>query len=204
MKNINRGAIFCIVFTASLFATTVFARTGASIARPSALRSVPSKPTILRLAKGVKRVTALSAVDAITKGSSNMSFNSAAFTNGAQLNSNNTSMVQGASSVQAGTSAGSTTLSSDLLTGANLLTVGKLFSGATGNLVKKMQTSAIASSNVSTLGSASTKITGDAGTFGNSSFSQSGTVLGATVAQGPVTGSVGTVNLSGNLYSPTS
>ena len=204
MKNINIGAIFCIIFAASIFGTTVFARRSQYAPKSSALTSVPSKPTILCLADGVKRVTALSAVDAITKGGSNMRFNSAAFTNGAQLNVNNASTVQGASSVQAGTSAGSTTLSSDLLTGANLLTVGKMLSGATGNLVKKMQTSAIASSNISTLGSASTKITGDAGTFGNSSFSQSGTVLGANVAQGPVTGSVGTVNLAGNPYSPAS
>ncbi|MBM3631805.1 MAG: hypothetical protein FJX00_02340 [Alphaproteobacteria bacterium] len=133
-----------------------------------------------------------------------MSFNSAAFTHGAQLNSNNSSMVQGASSVQAGTSAGSTVLNSDLLTGANLTTVGKMFSGATGNLVKKMQTSAIASKNISTSGSASTKVKGDAGTLGNSSFSQASTVLGATVAQGPVTGSVGTVNLTGNVSNPNS
>jgi hypothetical protein len=204
MKKLNKSAVFCIVFVTSLFAKAVFARTGASIARSSPLTSVPSKPTILPLARKVKNVTALSTIDAITKGSSNMSFDSSAFAHGAQLNSNNTSMVQGASSMQAGTSAGSTTLSSDLLTGANLLTAGKMFSGASGNLVKKMQTSAIASSNISTLGSASTKITGDAGTFGNSSFSQSGTVLGATVTQGPVTGSAGTVHLSGNPYSPTS
>lgn len=200
MKKLNSGAVFVI----SIFATSVFGGAGASIARSSKPTSVPSKPTILCLAKGVKRVSALSAIDAITKGSSNMTFNSAAFTNSAQLNSNNTSMVQGASSVQAGTSAGSTTLNSDFLTGANLLTVGKMFSGATGDLVKKMQTSAIASSNISTQGSASTKVTGDTGSFGNSSFSQSGTVLGANVVQGPVTGSVGTVNLSGNPYSPTS
>jgi|GEM_PF-6836440 len=204
MKNLNRGAIFCIIFTPSFFATTVFASTGASIPKPSARMSIPSRGTILCLAERVKRVTALSAVDAITKGKSSMSFNSAAFTHGAQLNSNNSSMVQGASSVQAGTSAGSTVLNSDLLTGANLTTVGKMFSGATGNLVKKMQTSAIASKNISTSGSASTKVKGDAGTLGNSSFSQASTVLGATVAQGPVTGSVGTVNLTGNVSNPNS
>lgn len=106
--------------------------------------------------------------------------------------------------MQAGTSAGSTTFSSDLLTGHNLITVGKAATGYDGNAIIGMQRSAIASSNTSTQGSAYTKIKGDAGTLGNSSFSQSNTVLGSTASQGPVTGSVGVVSFSGNPYTPNS
>lgn len=204
MKKYSRCAVFCIAFTISLVATSVFAQRASRVSRSSCLTAVPSGPTILSLASGVKKVGALSVVDAITKGSSNISLNSAAFTHGAQINSNNASMVQGASSMQAGTSAGSTTFSSDLLTGHNLITAGKAATGHEGNAIKAMQRSALASINSSTWGSAETKIKGDAGTLGNSSFSQSNTVLGSTASQGPVTGSVGVVSFSGNSYNPNS
>ena len=192
MKKYTKCAIFCGLLAGSVFA----GNTG----KLDTKFGVPSGATILPLAKGVKRVSALSAVDSITKGRSNMAFDSAAFTHSAQLNANNRSMVQGASVAQSGALAGSTTLSSNLLTGTNFLNFAKMASGNCGDVVKKMQTGAIATSNASTIGSASTIVNGAAGTFGNSTFVQEGTVLGANVVHGPVSGSIGTISAVGNPY----
>ena len=200
MKKNSKWTVFCIAFTASFFAASVFAQRTLRVSRSSPSTAVPSDPTILSLASRIKRLGALGATDAVTKGRSDMKFASEAFTHGAQIISGNASMVQGASVSQAGAHAGSTTVNSDLLTGYNLVTVGKMATGHEGNAIKGLNRSALLTANTSTQGSASTAITGQTGVLGNSTLTQTNTVLGSTVSQGPVTGSTGTMLLSGNPY----
>ena len=151
--------------------------------------SVPSSRTIIPLAKKMSNVSAISAVDSVTKGQSVVRANSEAFAQGSELSIRNASAVQGASAMQMGANAGGTSINSIGITGGNLLTIAKTISGSNGGLTTQMQSGAIASSNTSTQGKALTKITGNSGSFGNSSIDQSGTVIGATVSVGQVTGS---------------
>ena len=197
----NRSAntFFTMLFVASFLPHSVFAVSG-----PRGQSSVPSKRTIVPLSKLTRPVTALSAVDSVTKGSSKMVYDPFSFAQGAQINSSNVNNIQGASTAQAGASAGSTVIRSFGLTGNNLVNVAKATSGACGDLATTLQTSAIASANTSTRGVASTKIVGAAGTLGNSSFSQNNTTIGATSTIGMVSGPANVIEFEGNLMNPNS